>query len=91
MGRLLSLRKCRLFWCIHVLLTTWLGGCQLGGQNITPELPLYEKIQTKNLGTLPSYQATPEPAAIQKEDNTLITPRAEIERENAPVSPRAET
>ena len=91
MGRLLSLRKYRLFWCIHVLLATWLGGCQLGGQSITSELPLYEKVQTKNLETLPSHQATPEPAAIQKGDNTLITPQAEIERENVPVIPRAET
>jgi len=79
MERLLSLRKCCLFWYIHVLLATWLGGCQFGGQNITPDLPLREKIQTKNLETLPPYQATPEPITVQKKDNTLVTPRAETE------------
>jgi len=90
MGRLLSLSKCRLFWYIHVFLATWLGGCQFGGQNITPELPPHEKIQTKNLETLPAYQATTEPVAIQKGNNTLVTPRAKTEEENAPVTPRAE-
>ncbi len=90
MEQLLSLRECRLFWCICVLLTVWLSGCQFGEQNIAPESPLHEKIQTKNPEALPSQQATSKPVAIKKGGDTLVTPWAEKEGGNASVVPLTE-
>ena len=90
MEQLLSLRECRLFWCICVLLTVRLSGCQFGEQNIAPESPLHEKLQTKNPEALPSQQATSKPVAIKKGGDTLVTPWAEKEGGNASVVPLTE-
>jgi len=68
----------------------WLSGCQFGEQNIAPESPLHEKIQTKNPEALPSQQATSKPVAIKKGGDTLVTPWAEKEGGNASVVPLTE-
>jgi len=68
----------------------WLSGCQFGEQNIAPESPLHEKLQTKNPEALPSQQATSKPVAIKKGGDTLVTPWAEKEGGNASVVPLTE-